>query len=55
MKKEFSKVNQNLLISEAIQKLEDEDTRYLVVIENSDKLIAILRDIDILRTFKDII
>jgi len=55
MKKEFSKVNQNLLISEAIQKLEDEDTRYLVVIENNDKLVAILRDIDILKTFKDTI
>ena len=55
MKKTFSAVSENLVISEAIKTLEENDTRYLAVIGNNDTLIGILRDIDILKAFKDLI
>lgn len=55
IKEGLSIVNENLSIPKAIEVLQKEKTRYLAIIENDEILIGILRDIDILKAFKDVI
>lgn len=55
IKEGLSIVNENLSIPKAIEVLQKEKTRYLTIIENDEILIGILRDIDILKAFKDVI
>jgi predicted transcriptional regulator len=44
-----------MTISETIEIIQKDNTRYLAIIENKDTLIGILRDIDILKAFKCVI
>jgi predicted transcriptional regulator len=55
LKKGYSTISQNLPISQAIEMFQREETRYIVVIGDNNTLIGILRDIDILKAFKDLI
>lgn len=55
LKKEYSTINQNLSISQAIETLQKDGTRYIAVIGEDNALIGILRDVDILKAFKDLI
>ncbi|KYC52228.1 MAG: Inosine-5'-monophosphate dehydrogenase [Candidatus Methanofastidiosum methylothiophilum] len=55
IKEGFSTITQNMTISETIEILQKDNTRYLAIIENKDTLIGILRDIDILKAFKCVI
>ncbi len=55
LKKEYSKINQNLNISKAIEKMQKEQTRYVAIIEDDKSLAGILRDVDILKAYKDLI
>ncbi|KYC45595.1 MAG: inosine 5'-monophosphate dehydrogenase [Candidatus Methanofastidiosum methylothiophilum] len=55
LKKGYSTINQNLPISQAIELFHKEETRYIAVIGDNNVLIGILRDIDILKAFKDLI
>lgn len=55
LKKEYSTISQNLPIFQAIEMLQKEGTRYIAVIGDDNVLIGILRDVDILKAFKDII
>lgn len=55
VKKGYSTINQNLPISQAIEILQKEGTRYIAVIGDNNVLIGILRDVDILKAFKGLI
>ncbi len=55
LKKGYSSINQNLPISQAIEILQKEGTRYIAVIREDNSLIGILRDVDILKAYKDLI
>ena len=55
LKKGYSTINQNLPISQAIEILQKEETRYIAVIGDNNVLIGILRDVDILKAFKGLI
>jgi predicted transcriptional regulator len=55
LKKEYSTINQNLSISQAIETLQKDGTRYIAVIGEDKALIGILRDVDILKAFKGLI
>ncbi|MCC7573060.1 MAG: CBS domain-containing protein [Candidatus Methanofastidiosum sp.] len=55
LKKGYSTINQNLPISQAIEILQEEGTRYIAVIGDNNLLIGILRDVDILKAFKGLI
>ena len=55
LKKEYSTINQNLSISQAIETLQKDGTRYIAVIGEDNALIGILRDVDILKAFKGLI
>ncbi|MDY1590583.1 MAG: CBS domain-containing protein [Methanofastidiosum sp.] len=55
LKKEYSTINQNLSISQAIETLQKDGTRYIAVIGEDNVLIGILRDVDILKAFKGLI
>ena len=55
LKKGYSTINQNLPISQAIEILQEEGTRYIAVIGDDNVLIGILRDVDILKAFKGLI
>lgn len=55
LKKEYSTINENLSISQAIETLQKDGTRYIAVIGEDKVLIGILRDVDILKAFKDLI
>ncbi len=55
LKQGYSTIKQNLSISQAIEIFQKEETRYIAVIGDNDTLIGILRDVDILKAFKDLI
>jgi len=55
LKKGYSTINQNLPISQAIEILQKDGTRYIAVIGDDNVLIGILRDVDILKAFKGLI
>jgi predicted transcriptional regulator len=55
IKKGYSTINQNLSISQTIDAFQKDGTRYTAVVRGNNSLIGILRDIDILKAFKDII
>lgn len=55
LKKGYSTINHNLPISQAIEILQKEGTRYIAVIGDNNALIGILRDVDILKAFKGVI
>ena len=55
LKKGYSTICQNLPISQAIEMFQKEETRYIAVIGDNNALIGILRDVDILKAFKDLI
>jgi predicted transcriptional regulator len=55
LKKGYSTISQNLPISQAIEMFRKEETRYIAIIGDNNALIGILRDIDILKAFKDLI
>ena len=55
LKKEYSTINENLSISQAIETLQKDGTRYIAVIGEDNALIGILRDVDILKAFKGLI
>ncbi|NYT04273.1 MAG: CBS domain-containing protein [Candidatus Methanofastidiosa archaeon] len=55
LKKGYSTISQNLPISQAIEMFQKEETRYIAVIGDNNALIGILRDVDILKAFKDLI
>lgn len=55
LKKGYSTINQNMPISQAIEILQEEGTRYIAVIGDDNALIGILRDVDILKAFKGLI
>jgi len=53
IKKEYSTINQDLSISQTIDTFQKDGTRYAAIIRDNNSLIGILRDIDILKVFKD--
>jgi CBS-domain-containing membrane protein len=55
LKKGYSTINQNMPISQAIEILKEDGTRYIAVIGDDNALIGILRDVDILKAFKGLI
>lgn len=55
LKKDYSKINENLNISKAIETMQKEETRYIAILGDDNLLVGILRDIDILKVYKNLI